>query len=253
MTETITAYVCSKKCGHISRKTESPLVVSSGTVTAYMQPVGQSCSTGRIKPKVLKLLESAYCDLEGSVNWSKSDGVAGWIFITFENPDHCHWKQTILWINGHFGTSYPSYVPFNLIKTVEPGGDGVCPESKDDVFSGGGTPTVWINGYWGEELGYNTDVVPGDAIQATWVMYGDSEEQIYGGASYFTTDSLTGGTITAVNGEYGTEDISYNVMIEGETEVCYPSDFIEYEVGDWVVVGKTFNLIVPLKLGSYGL
>lgn len=82
-------------------------------------------------------------------------------------------------------------------------------------------------------------IVPGESVQLFAYLYpssGSELEQRWMGHVWWGTDYLSGGFITAVNGDYGSEDITYSVSIMGMTRSVVPSDFINYAVGDWVFV-----------------
>lgn len=82
-------------------------------------------------------------------------------------------------------------------------------------------------------------IVPGEDVKLFAYLYplsGSELEQRWIGHVWWGTDYLSGGFITAVNGDYGSEDITYSIGIMGMTRSVVPSDFIEYAVGDWVFV-----------------
>jgi hypothetical protein len=82
-------------------------------------------------------------------------------------------------------------------------------------------------------------IVPGEDVQLIAYLYPSSGlelEQRWMGHVWWGTTYLSGGSVTAVNGGYGSEDITYSVNIMGKVCDVVPSDFIEYAVGDWVFV-----------------
>lgn len=81
-------------------------------------------------------------------------------------------------------------------------------------------------------------VVPGERISLWWKVgpNGDYQEVAH---DYIHTCLLTGGTVTAVSGDYGDSDVSYSVRIEGTVYIGVKStDFREYVVGEWVYILK---------------
>ena len=90
----------------------------------------------------------------------------------------------------------------------------------------------------------------------------------------WNTVAITGGVITAVNGGIDDNDHSYQVEIYEKDIECWPSDWVEWEVGDWVFVlaivenaedAVTLNnkgnlepamlinpRIMPLEIGDHG-
>jgi len=247
--------------------TVTPPNGNRGQVTAKLIQNNALCTPGSymLEAKIIEEDGNKYCALvgTGSVAWEKLDNnweqyaiIFSNIKITCSNPNHCHWLETVLWVSGSNGYNIPMEYPRNWIKLAWPIG-GAAPESKEDVLPGRGGVTTYVAAYWGDRE-YDDDrqdVVPGDAINCTWYMWnrviGDEVETVSGGFAYFSTDILTGGRITAVNGEYGSEDITYTVRSEGSYITCVSSDFVEYSVDDWVIIQKSGNLILPLQIGSF--
>ena len=267
----LTTYLCCEKMAALSSSylsedtiTVTPPNGTRGQIEAKIIQDDAICIPGsvQIEAKIIEEDGNKYCNLfeTGSVTWERYDGVVYDIKVTYYHPNHCHWYKTVLWVNGSNKSVIPLTFPRNLMKITWPVGGGECPESKDDVFPGGGESTVYLTAYWGdEEYPDDTqDVVPGDRINCTWYMWDrvgeeidENIEAISCGEAYFSTDALTGGLVTAVNGEYGSEDITYTVEIAGEEATCVSSDFVEYAIDDWVIVQKSGNLILPLQIGSF--
>lgn len=248
--ETITAYLC---CEKMAAKSETSfdadaISVGDGLITAKIIKESASCSPDqtRLEVKLRPDGDSKYCHYkEGSLSWTNVGLLQQEIEITYNNPTHCHWDSTVLWMSGSNKRTEPMYIPLNIIAITNPVGGGACPESKGDVFSGGSTNEKALEDYTG-------DAVPGDIINSSWYFSNTiTTHLILAAFSYWTTDALTGGSIIAVNGSYGDEDITYTVNLEGGYTICKSSDFVEYAVDDWVVVQRNGNIILPLQIGDF--
>jgi len=258
--ETITTYLCCKKMVAFEDNYFDPDIISvvSGKVSTKIIKKSAECSPDAVKltTKMIGVGVSRYCKLfnTGVISVVEDRQAIRNLKITYSHSDHCQWAASVLWVNGSNRTLYPQIFPRNLIQISFPIGGGACPDSKADVFGGGGESEVNVKAYWddGDPESSSQDIIPGDGLNVSWYFSdGINEERVFAAQQYFSTDNLTGGLITAVNGEYGSEDITYTVNIEGESIICVSSDFVEYAVGDWVTVQSSGNVILPLKIGSF--
>lgn len=90
--------------------------------------------------------------------------------------------------------------------------------------------------------GHSRAFLPGERLDLHWTI--DFKERnglirekiIPVAATFFFTHSLIGGYIEEVVGEYNSIDLKYMVRIFDNDELVsvQPTDFVEYEVGDWV-------------------
>lgn len=249
--ETIIVYLCCKK---MAAKNEivfdaDAVSVGDGLITAKIIKELANCSPNetRLETKLISVDYSKYCKYagKGSLSWFNVGLLNQKIEITYNNPDHCHWVSTVLWMSGSNKQTQSMYLPLNIIAITSPSGGGACPVSKNDVFSGGGTNEQELENY-------TEDAVPGDSINVSW-HFSDTitEEAVSAAHSYWSTDALTGGLVMAVNGNYGSVDVTYTIKIEGIYTICTSSDFVEYAVGDWVVVQRNGNIILPLQIGDF--
>lgn len=248
--ETITTYLC---CEKMAAKNEvvfgvNAVSVGEGLITAKIIKESASCSPNgiRLEAKLISDSDLKYCNYkEGSLSWENVGVSNQRIEIIYNNPTHCHWVSTVLWMGGSNKRAQAMEFPSNIIAITSPIGGGECPESKDGVFSGGSTNENELENYFG-------DAVPGDSINSSWYFSNTiTTELILAATSYWSTDTLTGGLVISVNGGYGSESITYTVRAEGNTITCVPSDFVEYTAGDWVVVQKNGNVILPLQIGDF--
>lgn len=277
--EKITAYLCNKFHSGIGYEAFQgdfgAVEVADKVVSAALWPSmsvpGCQTSAGKISAQLLKEGDSPYvCKSEdGLLTWEREEiphtgesiGLEGYITIKIQNSGHCHWIQSYILAYGADGSIFG-----RLFAKVDVGSSGLpCPENKDDVFSGGGQSTFLMT---------QNQIVPGERIVLGWVFWdGQHTKQIEVDAKDLCTCCFTGGEVTAINGEYGDTAITYTVEIQGLPKTCVPSDFIEYEVGDWVFVlvpnstcaenGRKTSCkggcedsgnytILPLKVGNYG-
>jgi hypothetical protein len=160
-----------------------------------------------------------------SIYWGEFES---WIIIEFRNPDHCQWILSQLIAYGPLECQGPGDCPLVLVEVDAP---GEIPENKADAHSGGGTTIYQVT---------QNQIVPGMKIQLTHFFYNGSNTERYDpDFIYYVSPCLTGGLITAVNGDYDDPNISFTVEVLGRTVTAYPSDFVTYEVGDWVYMVKT--------------
>ncbi len=119
------------------------------------------------------------------------------------------------------------------------------------------------------------EIVPGAELKLTHYLNCPSPGNIYGGGDgKWETIAITGGVITAINGDHSDLDHSYQVEIYDQDIEVWPSDWVDWQVGDWVFVvaivkedtdnvalnnkgdlsvpAKYNPRIVPLKIGSVG-
>lgn len=199
---------------------------------------------GKIAVKLLKETDNIYECFPGSdqliwwrghwpqrVPWDPID-LYHWISFAFENSEICHWLMTSVTIFGAGGEIFHGR-PFVFI-VVNSGGKA-CPEKKKDVFPAGGKTSS-------HEMIQN-QIVPGERIRLEWFFSNtETQEKALVDEKWFFTHCFTGGKVTAVNGDYGDLNITYNVELEGLEKECVPSDFVEYAIGDWVFVAKMAGL-----------
>jgi uncharacterized protein YkwD len=248
MTEKITTYLCPILVSGLSIESQAGNLngieivqrVPTSQVRAKLWPKKQipGCKlvAGKVIAKLCNELD-LFCpyDYSGaSLSWKRMIRISeldyeitadSYITVFYNSPDQCHWVQSTLTI----------FLPHTrLLSYTIPGGyPGLIPEDKDDVFSGGGSSISWS---------FANNGVPGDFLQLYWIMNNSEVTSLASVAgAYYHTPAITGGEVTAIHGDYGDTTIYYTVRIQGVEKECVPSDFAEYEVGDWVYVLKTLN------------
>jgi hypothetical protein len=162
--------------------------------------------------------------------WSRQPGEGGntpWKMnpeITVKHPDHCQWAAT--WVMLYGPARLGAQGGIHQVTTPDGGGD--IPEDFEDVHPGGYEASTDVT---------QNSIVPGMKV-ANVIDYfnGKNTVKVAADETYWCTACFNGGTVTAVNGSYGDPAITYDVSIEGRTIECTPSDFVEWEVGDWVFV-----------------
>ena len=259
----LTTYLCNKKFPGIDVVGPDLGAISvdeeTGEITAKLVPIVAplGCITGilhqvkaRMEPYPIPYGQSLYyCREAGEYlritypQEPESGDIQDYPEFTAKNPSHCHWIATQILANGPnrcdigFGCLF--------VETFAPSGGGDIPENKEDVFPGLGD----------ENTHQMTDnqISPGMLVSVRHFFFnGDENISDSADSEYYTSEAFTGGEITAINGSYGNVDITYDVSIEGETVVCRPSDWVEWEIGDWVIVLKEQEVIAPMRIGADG-
>jgi hypothetical protein len=279
MIEKLTTYLCSIKSGKVNFENFSgdidAIEINDGLVEVGLWPVasfpGCQANAGKIIAPLLNENNSRHvCPNGDYLDWYREEildvldvpvGLRHYITIEVYNSDHCHWFFSFIMIYGAHEGAHGRV--FGWV-TVGPGG-GACPEEKKDVFSGG------VKSYF---LMTQNQIVPGELISLQWTFwdteYTDEREV---DAKWFCTCCFTGGRVISINGSYGDTSLTYTVNIQGINRTCVPSDFVEYEVDDWVFVltpnstcaesgrveackegcEESENyMILPMKVGDYG-
>lgn len=204
-----------------------PLKENEGLVTARLAATADAGNVAHVNAKIVPegvIAKLCKGQLSGSLvyymvllnEWIEDLLGPGFV-LKFNSPEDCDWLMTQL-IGHHYG---------EISHTVPGSGGGDCPETKADAFSGGGLSTVITD-----------SLVPGETVAMAWWFSGDPVP-VSAAHTFVFTCCLTGGYVTAVEAEYGTTYITYEVRAEGVlyTDVA-PTDFYEYQVGDWVYLIK---------------
>jgi len=221
-----------------------------------IEQVGCSLSRAKFSTKLCKeesLLElppCPYCLLESTLSWKRPvkiiDNFPGiippradyddWIITTWNDPDHCHWiKSSIYLMHGPVDSDelYAYTAPFPVgLKEIPLDENGNT--SKEDTGRGGIEQNI------GSGIGDISDfAVPGQRIVLQWA-FDNSESYIayIVEQTWFHTPLTVGGKIIEVIGDYGTLEIKYVVEIFGQKFICLPTDFAKYHVDDWVFIVK---------------
>jgi len=116
-------------------------------------------------------------------------------------------------------------------------------------------------------------IVPGMKLELEHVFSnGKTSDRFQVDEDWWCTGCITGGEVTSVNGGCDSKSITYQVYIQGHDVTCVSSDFVCYEVGDWVFVYRpsspcedeesvdfkaagelnSINIILPLDINGYG-
>jgi hypothetical protein len=273
--ERITTYLCGEILGSVVSESHGGDIevtrVADGAANTAMWPVvsvpGCQGSAGKITTQLIKTGFSkysqadGYCYEDGYLEWGRKLVGNSFITITINNPPHCHWIASVVVAIGANFTFYG-----RVLGLVYPGeGGGACPEDKDDVFSGGGITYLTES---------QNQMLPGELLQLTWHFSdGTNQEELVVDGDWYCTCCFTGGKVISINGSYGDPGITYTVSVQGVHKTCVSSDFVEYEVGDWVFIlvpggdcstcrrtvpckdgcnESSTYIILPLKIGDYG-
>ena len=276
--ERITTYLCDKLCGTVDYEAFSgnidAIEFTDELVKTSLWPEvsipGCQTAAGKIIAQLLNVNNNRYvCPNGNLLTWEREEivyegepvGLEDYITITIENFSHCHWIQSLIKAHGADDSVFGRI--FGWVDVGSGGQD--CPEDKDDVFSGGGKSRFLMT---------QNQIVPGELIELRWIFWdGQHTEDVPVDSKWLCTCCFTGGRVISVNGDYGDVDVTYTVEIQDVHMSCVPSDFVEYEVGDWVFVfvpsstcsecgrktackggcnASSGCVILPMKVGDYG-
>ena len=250
----VTAYLCCRRLPALSVVSPSSAAITASNKVVTVRMVSEEgCATDHWQ--VIAKLErvpilnsrSVYtCTSPGgtylTIRYIQYDGdtiVREYPEFVAKNGEHCHWFATQVLGNGP-----PRCVGYGCLfaETTANSGGGYIPDDKDDVFPNLGAENV-------HQMTDN-QISPGMLVSVRHYFYnGIDTVTDVADSEYYTTNTFTGGTILAINGAYGDADITYDVSIEGSTVECRPSDWVDRNIGDWVIVLKESSTIVPLRIG----
>lgn len=271
ITAKICRFICTEKSLNVTGLNLSGISTDAEMVTARMVPEGYEMG-GVVETKLIK---KENIDDDG---------------------EYCYKAAThhLEWYRGKFD-SFPILVN-TLIKSCRLRGYKISAFGTDTTFDGREILYSFFPielgdiddedgilqydpGYEHEHQQIQNQIVPGEDVQLFAYLYpssGSELEQRWIGHVWWGTNYLSGGFVTAVNGDYGSEDITYSVDIMGKVCTVVPSDFVEYAVGDWVFatnLGAVGNgcewqddevetgisentsdgwVILPIKISDYG-
>jgi uncharacterized protein YkwD len=141
-------------------------------------------------------------------------------------PAHCHWQATVV-------TGRMTETESVFFARVEPDPGSACL-----IIEAGESYTPACEGFRNFSsltVEDNSKLVPGMLVSALHHFQSGNRQRSYlCGQKYYRTCSMTGGVITAVNGTHDDVGVSYQVQTENRVIRAVSSDFVDYEVGDWV-------------------
>ena len=185
---------------------------------------------------------------KGIITIAADDNNKPYYKITVQNPtiNLDKWIKTSIVIFGPGCSEKPRLWKEPIERTS---GNGPIPESHDDFVTPKGPFEFPFT---------QNSIVPGEKACARW-EFKDGDAIIHTVNNkelgvYWKTLNLTGGFIKEKVGDYDTKDLIFNVEIEGVLENCRPSDYVKWEVGDYVFVAKTGldYFIIPIKINEAG-
>jgi hypothetical protein len=231
MTVTIRTYLCNKKllAMQVDGAAKKEISVSDGLVKAYLSPVGND-------PRKCMGYTSVVGENTNFINCIKDVPVLSWVreligleadprlsrYITVKAniPDlPCHWKVAIVYtINLS-----PADHHIVFISRLDTTG-GLIPDSKAAA-----NPL---------KTGLDFEVtertlVPGELLQLAWTIVID--DTVYSApvmGCWYALPLITGGKVISK------EEDSYVVRVQNVNLVCLPTDWAQYQIGDWVFVLK---------------
>lgn len=190
-------------------------------------------SDARMESMLLFFQELERCIGKGYLKWVRKAnynnhgdfyGLDTSITVEFLQPNSpCHWAYT------HIYSLRKDMIPEqNLLISTPSREGGETPESKGDFSAIGGHRDI---------NNTQTLFVPGALLQLKWALRAGGKvfSSVVAG-KYFATPAITGGEILYTGGEG--ESSYFAVDVQGETFECAPTDFANYQTGDWVFVLK---------------
>lgn len=246
----INTYLSPIKCGEKSvLKQRGSCVLSGNNITAYLVPLSEGKITqGLITVQFQKLGTDPFIDAPVVTPISIVLDTANppYYKIIVSNPVYNldKWIKTFITVFGFNCKVEPRIWAGPVLRTS---GLGPIPEFKSGVVTPAGPFTYAFN---------INSIVPGENVCAQWEFFDGSYHMVknekYG--VFWKTTYLSGGYIKSKVGEYQDPDLTFIVTVEGEDITCYPSDFMPWNVGDYVFIAKygDKNFIIPIKVNNKG-
>jgi hypothetical protein len=162
------------------------------------------------------------------VNISGNDEFSGrhtYITLDYNHPaDPCRWAITRITGQRRFTDGLQFYV------IHQP-----APNPGDIPGSGGDWHSLDFDDAGG--ILVQCQCVPGESLRLEWgLKYGQAYKGGVMAGAWFATPAFTGGEVISVDGE--DEERTVTVRAQGVEIICMPTDFADYDVGDWVYLLK---------------
>ena len=261
MSQILRTYLCRKTIGVVevdSRDTNKRVSIDSAenVISVQIMPINCDTSKGVVRTSLMKqadLYDPIPClaGTDGTLSWSRKETISGdgeetalgpRLEFKFSNPPlPCQWERTRVYGIAEDPSAKRMIYLAYPIKEGGPIGD-----SKSDAYPGIAGKTITREPL---ERGF----VPGELVQLEWLlnMGYEGEEDLFNieagdspklfmdavNGAYFSTPAMTGGVILEITGGMGTER-KIKVSCEGSVITVSPTDFADYQVGDWVFLLK---------------
>ena len=246
MSVTINTYLCNKKIPAVrypDQRNNLRMRWSGNVLEAYLVPFGCDPTKVHLEPLIIPeyadliacmadMLGDAVLDWSRRVNLTMESGGfesrRQYITVELRHPSvPCWWHATYLYVWRDMSEE-------QLQITVSYSEGGMIPldGSKSGVYMGSaGKLTQFTNS--------QTAYVPGELLQVKWELKVDDQyfNSPVAGA-YFATPVFTGGKVADKENPEGALSVLYTVDIQGYERDCVPTDFANYQIGDWVFVIK---------------
>lgn len=248
--------MCSKKIPGIKVDHHGEFEISlvdgdPGEITAAISRGGENIE-GVITMSLQKDTDSVFCEVYENLEINYPVESIDYPNIWYLTPHQCNWFRANLEVYG-MTLCDPETCLFSY--TVPPlGVPGDIP--VDDSFNEELVkhPQSEISLDLTENL-----IAPGQKLILKYYYdTGDSQLVITAGARYYDVPALTTGVILSIPGDVRYDD-NVQIYVQGffgdnnepSQVICRRTDWVEWEVGDWVYVLRDFNRICPMQVGPY--
>lgn len=242
----ITTYICNTKLPVIDlqdKKSNKGISVSDNLITAEIFPIDclflpqKQTITVKILPALLTDGDFVRCVTEGAeLTWARRVNVDDRgnymsrdkrLTISLNHPElPCFWWYTFL--NSLRGDLEETPIFMRYPLDVE---EGAIPieGGKSEVYQGSAGET--------EDIFTLPSFVPGELLQLKWALR--INQQTFAGTvqgKYYATPAITGGKL--ISKSESDEHTVYIVDVQGLQLEAAPTDFADYQIGDWVYLLK---------------
>lgn len=262
MTEvTLTTYLCNKGISAIEYSKKDSFEISftapsggnPGTINSALSKTGNA-ATGLITLQMLKNTDTIACSVYENLDIQYPATFDDYPIISYAIPDSCNWVKAIVNLYGF--TCEPDGCFYS--QTVRDYGiGGNIPEPPNDTNK----ELVFHSSDDIETELIQNLIVPGQKLILTYdYLVNGIVITLPAGQLYYDVPWLTSGVITGVSGNPALDDnATFNVLgyfgtedtDSAQTIACARTDWVEWEVGDWVYVIRNLNQIIPMSVGAY--
>lgn len=232
---TIQTYLCNKRLSaiNVAGRPNSAISVSDGVVSTKIVPVGFNPKIKTVYAKIIGTGDNPVdcVDPEPFLRWTRK------ALLTSNGDEFAELERLITieanisdlpcsWEAAHiYGITLSPAEHHLLLASVPDRSGGEIPPGKSDVSRL--EPYLTLRNT-------QTNIVPGEMLQLAWTIKVD--DKIFSkpvAGAWFDTPAFTGGKVISK-----TEDDHYIVSIFGVHVSCLPTDWADYQVGDWGYVLK---------------
>lgn len=239
----IRTFLCNKRYPEIEIAKNEGISVSEELIEAWLVPQGCQIGSRRIITSVipqsamsssLSLFE-CFGDRLGNrtMKWRRRaqftdngnfEELDKFITVEFRNPKvPCHWVYTAFYgLRGLVSDLYAVVYHQTIVEEIP------IEEGKSEVYTGDVISGV---------ANYQTRFVPGELLQVKWgIKFNDTVYQAPIQGSYFASPCFTGGRV--IDFSEAENQFYYTIEVQGKEINSIPTDFADYQIGDWVYLLK---------------